>query len=317
MSTQRLKVLYIISQGWSGSTILGNTLREVEGFFHAGELRNHWKRERRGAALCGCGLQVSECEVWSAVMKAAFPDSGPNGADPAEIVAWQKQAGRLRHRGPLLRLKPGQPSGVPAIDSYAQLVDRLYAGIAEVTGARVIVDSSKRSLEAALLNAMPGIDPFFVHLVRDPRAVGYSWRRRKARQELERRTLGKTMRFWMMNNVGAEIVRRRYGRGRSIMVRYEDFVAHPRQTLERITRLVGENPASLPLVDERTVQLGANHTVSGNPARFKTGAVELREDDEWVRYQSRSDRVKATAAALPVLRHYGYALRPKRPAPSA
>ena len=80
--------------------------------------------------------------------------------------------------------------------------------------------------------------------------------------------------------------------------------------MARIAALVGEPDARLPFVDEHTAELGTNHTVSGNPGRFRTGPVTLRLDDEWVAHQAARDRWATTALALPMLLRYRYPLRP-------
>ncbi|HEY3208514.1 MAG TPA: hypothetical protein VGL18_01780, partial [Actinomycetota bacterium] len=84
----------------------------------------------------------------------------------------------------------------------------------------------------------------------------------------------------------------------------------PQDVLKAIADLVGEHLGELPFVADRTVQLGGNHTVSGNPSRFKVGMVELRDDDEWKARQGGLDRIIVTSLALPFLRRYGYPVRP-------
>src|SRR3712207_200886 len=59
------------------------------------------------------------------------------------------------------------------------VLERLYRAIQKVSGAAVIVDSSKRSTYAVLLSLLPFADLRVVHLVRDSRAVAYSWGRIK------------------------------------------------------------------------------------------------------------------------------------------
>ena len=39
--------------------------------------------------------------------------------------------------------------------------------------------------------------------------------------------------------------------------------------------------ADLPTVDDGRVVLGPSHGLSGNPGRFRSGALELRRDDRW------------------------------------
>ena len=315
------KVLYIISSGRSGSTILGNVLGGLDGYFHAGELRTLWGKGLLKGRRCGCGVPVRECEVWASVLKVGFGDPWTDEVDPVQVAKWQDRAVRMRHTPRLLRMKPGGPYGLRPVHAYTQVATRLYGAVAEVTGAPVIVDSSKRPAHAALLRLVPGVDATFVHLVRDPRAQAYSWRRRKAnpgrgrREEMIEQSPFTSTRGWVARNVLAEAVRRRHGEGRSMLVRYEDFVARPRATIEAITELVGERPERLPFVDDFTVALSANHTAGGNPDRFGSGLVRLREDREWLTTQRAADRLVATALALPMLRRYGYPLFPKRRSP--
>ena len=106
----------------------------------------------------------------------------------------------------------------------------------------------------------------------------------------------------------AEIIWRRKP-DRYLLLRYEDFVSDPKRALEQILEFVEEAPLPLPLVDESTVRLAPTHSVSGNPSRFKTGTVELRDDREWVHEMRTVDRLFVTALTSPLLRRYGYRLR--------
>jgi hypothetical protein len=54
------------------------------------------------------------------------------------------------------------------------------------------------------------------------------------------------------------------------------------------------------------------HTMAGNPNRFRTGSVRIVEDGDWKSRSARSDRMIITAAALPMLLRYGYAIHPGR-----
>lgn len=313
-----LKVLFIMGWTRSGSTILDNLLGEVEGFFSTGELHYLWRRGLLEGRLCSCGAPVPECVVWAPVLRTAYGDALPQ---PADVIRWQNKAIRVRHTWKLLR-QERLPSGWAPLDSYAPVAASLYRAVGDVTGCSVIVDSSKRPSDAALLSLLPGIDPYFIHLVRDPRAVAYSWQRQK--KELDRArgddpeemprygatysTLG-----WDEINVAAEAVRRHMDPRRSALVRYEDFVANPRSVLVRVTNMIGERRTSLPLLDEETAILRPNHAVAGNPSRFKTGNVKLRADTAWLTQIGRRDRALSTALSLPLLGHYSYPRRSPSP----
>jgi Sulfotransferase family len=303
-----IKVLYIVGWKRSGSTILGNVIGEMPGFWHAGELRTVWGQGLARGRLCGCGSPLGECTFWADVVTDA-------AAPAAErVYAWQLEAVRMRNLRVLLKRTP--LSGDGALASYAAVATSLYRSIASKTGARVIVDSSKQPADGALLGRLEGIDPYFIHLVRDPRAVAYSWQRRKrspgegAREEMMQVGAGRSTASWLFVDLAAELIRRRHGRDRCLVVRYEDFVTGPGAVVRSVADLVGEPEAATPEFVDGSVRLSANHTAGGNPGRFHSGMVELRADDEWMSKQAPGDRVVSTAVALPLLHRYRYSIRP-------
>jgi hypothetical protein len=195
------------------------------------------------------------------------------------------------------------------LDGYLPNIERLYQGIAASTGSRVVVDSSKLILYGYLLGMLPSVDLRVVHLVRDSRAFTHSWTRKKFQPDLDiflpRYTPVHSALLWDATNLAAEVFLGRPPQ-RCMMLRYEDFIARPRETVARMLDLVEESPQQLPFVDDHTVTLGTNHTVSGNPGRFDTGTIELRPDEEWREKMARSSRRVATTLTLPLLWRYGY-----------
>lgn len=305
-----MKVLYIAGWGRSGSTILDNILGEVEGFFTGGELHQIWDRGLRQNRPCGCGAPFRECEFWARVLGEAFGD--PDALDVDRIVAEGRRALRTRHL-PTLAAR-GPVAGRAYLDATA----RLYAAIERVTGADVIVDSSKLPSYGYVLGALPGVELSVVHLVRDPRATSWSWLRRKpmpdasgVRPMTRHRPLHNAV-MWNVTN-GAVRLLRRDRQERVLVVRYEDFVREPRRWTEQVLELVGAGGRPLPFVGETTVELASNHTVSGNPSRFATGLVPLKPDDEWRTGMQRRDKVLVTALTAPLLGRYGYPVWTGRP----
>lgn len=314
---QPQKVLFIMGMTRSGSTMLAKLLGELPGFFAAGELRALWKRlvARRE---CGCGELIGECDVWARVLEDTLgEDAGDRRIDPREVISWQHRNVRIKHTWRLVGRRSAAVRGAQPAD-YRSLIAPLYRSLAAHTGARVIVDSSKRPSDAALLRLIPELDVYFVHLVRDPRAVAYSWRRVKPTadrggpdQMAQHGPIHSTLR-WALRDIGSRAVVRRVGHDRVLVLRYESFVARPRAAVESILHLVDEEGGELPFLDETTVLLGRNHVLSGNPSRFVTGPVRLLEDSEWRSRQTLLDRATSTALALPLLRAYGYGALPGR-----
>jgi hypothetical protein len=310
------KVLYIIGRGRSGSTILDNLLGQQEGYFSLGQVNGVWGKSLRGE-LCGCGTPLGRCEVWSRTLTAVEQGSA-TPLDPREIAGWQRKVMGLRSLRRLLSVPAGSATGWDFVDAYASALGRLYGELARVTGARVLVDSSKFASHGAVLRLVPGITPYFLHLVRDPRAVAYSRQRHKdnpGRAPMPRLGPFASGRAWLMQNLKAHQVLRRVDPERRAMIRYEDFVARPLPTLRAVTDLLGEPPPPASLVEDGKAWLSTNHTAGGNPSRFRTGKVELRSDDEWLRSQRPSHRSVVTAVSLPLLLRYGYPVRPRPAAP--
>ena len=119
------------------------------------------------------------------------------------------------------------------IDNPRAYLYRLVANLAEASGATTVVDSSKIATFGALLSRSPLLDVRPVHLVRDPRAVAYSWQREVASQavegydgEMERFHAGKAAAMWLHSTISVGTAFSR--RGAAVLdVRYEDFVADP------------------------------------------------------------------------------------------
>lgn len=298
-----MKVLYVLGRGRSGSTIFGNVLGELDGFFCGGEIRFLWDPVVVRSSDCACGSVIFDCPVWSEVL-AQLRD-----VDVTRVARWQHEIVKEHNTVRLLRHRAGRRWD--ALESYANVMRRLYAALTTVTGARVIVDTSKRPSYAAFLHTLDEFDPYYVHLVREPHASAYPWRSRKyasalGERDVRRRTaLDATIR-WDLLNLGSEAVLRRAGAGRALRMRYEDFVAQPRSTVERARDLVGETSARSPFVDDRTVTLGVNHSIAGNPSRFSTGTLVLEDRSDWREGQSRAERWITTAVAFPFLHRYGY-----------
>lgn len=301
-----IKVLYILGIGRSGSTLLDILLGEFDGFFSAGELQSLWEGAILEGRLCGCGAPVSECPMWSCILDPERQLA--LNLDPAEIVQLQREKLKLHRWWHLPPEDPTTDEG--AGRDYLAFLSKLYRRIADVTGAEVVVDSSKLPLVGALLESVPGIEPYFVHLVRDPRAVAYSWQRRKRaldRQgapEMDRFGIGKSALMWATRHISAD----RLGpRSRPwMLVRYEDLVANPRKSLSRIVELVEQHPRKLDFLQGRTARVTCNHTVSGNPIRLGADVLELSEDAEWKTCLDPLAHTVATALTLPLLIRYGY-----------
>ncbi len=304
-----MKVLYIAGWGRSGTTIVDNILGAYDSVCNVGELFYLWRRGLIQRRRCGCGEPLVRCPFWREVLDLAYRGRNPR---PKRIAAAQRRAVRVRDAR---RLSRGQLD--EDARHYRNEIAAVYQAVAEVTGAELIVDSSKTPSGAAVLAHCEGTDGYLLHMVRDPRAVAYSWTRptvqpdrRKPRQMRQHRTAESTAAWLGWNLLVEDLAREAYA-GRTRRLRYEDFVADPQPSIEGVLEFAGMPTSGSPFEDERSVKLAASHTVSGNPKRFHTGAIHIKPDDRWRRAQPLSGRLLSTTMALPLLRRYGYPVYPR------
>jgi hypothetical protein len=306
MNDPTMKILYIAGWDRSGSTILDQILGQLPGFFSVGELVDLW--DRGPETLCGCGRLLKDCDLWREVCLEAF-GSTPESFDFRAYERKRQNCARSRH----LILLPSprlRRSLNPELESYVQTLTRLYRALERVTGARVLVDSSKQPAHAYLLQMSRVAEVYIVHLIRDPRGCAYSYQRRKAHPALKGGHFPtmhpmKNSLHWIVANLATQMISR-ISRSHYLRVRYEDFVRAPRGTVYRLTEFIGEAVPQVPFASEHTVILRPLHGVSGNSVRFQTGAVRLRLDEQWKSEMKTRHKALVTALTSFLLPHYGY-----------
>lgn len=309
--TERVTVLYIGGRGRSGSTILAQMLGQIPDFVNVGELWQVWYRGLRENERCSCGQPFYSCEFWSAVGDEAF--GGWKNVDLDNMASFRSYFTKQRYAPHYaLAAKFGIRTRKMSIllQEFEPSLERLYRAIQRVSGARVIVDSSKRFSYAVVLGLLPFVDLRVVHLVRDSRAVAFSWARSTERIVGGRKLVANLSptfqsRAWSLQNYLYDFLSPTAPHSR---LRYEDFVADPALNLaDTLIKIGFENGAGrLPVVRGREISLPADHMVSGNPGRFRTGNTELRSDDEWKVKMRGADKNVVTALTAPLLLRYGY-----------
>jgi hypothetical protein len=278
----------------SGSTLLGVLAAEAGGAFNCGELAYLWP-QLEGTGTCECGAPVARCPLWAAVAEDV---RRALGGDFAEA---RSRLGRPRERWwDKARLPHPDPIDVAFRAATEEAVER-------VTGARRVLDASKRPdvLATALGRRRRAV---VLHLVRDPRGVVFSTRSAKPLPRSSARALPPLPVWWVSakwvrDNWWIEVLARRgAGEGvRYLRLSYEDLVAEPEGTLERVATAIGPAPAS--------DGVPRGHGVAGNTALYAQAPVVA--DERWRQQLSRRDRALTVALAGPAMVRYGYSvLRP-------
>ena len=308
----RPAVVYVLGPGRSGSGVLGRLLSTIPGSAFMGELRRVWSRGLRTDRTCACGRPHATCPVWSRLLEAGGPLAEPGRA---RIAAIQRRVApeRLGWRVALAR---GRLTGLPTPGSperrYVDAYAALYDAVARVTGASLVIDTSKSAADAALLALRPGPPTVLVQLIRDPRGVVSSLQRHLApRTALGRRALAvRASLRWAAKHLANEALLRRAGPNRSLAIRYEDLVADPRPAVEAAAKLAGMPAPAERLAPGVPIPVPEAHGPEGSRRRrFETREIVLELDTRWYRELARIDRWLVTALTYPLLRRYGYQVR--------
>lgn len=313
--TGRVPVLYVGGTGRTGSTVLDRMLGNVPGVFAAGEVTWLWFALRAGGR-CACGERHVDCPVWGPALAATFPDASRRHGGLAE-VADEMFALRRRFDSrylPMMAIPGAGDRLMRRLGPYPARVAALYRNLAELTGASLIVDSSKEPHYSTILASQESLDLRFLHLVRHPLATAYSWGRRRTElgfgvgHEMERRGAVSAAVYYDVSNVAADALWAREV-DRYLRVRYEDLVDDPEGVLTRIGAFVDLDLDPEVAMGRVAADDGggvSGHAAWGNPNRFATGPVVLRNDDEWQRLADPGLRTWTARLAGPVARRYGY-----------
>lgn len=279
-----MKYALIGSAGRSGSTILGMYLGSLPGVFYAGELAQLWgtghtKRDPRlGLPMdrkCGCGDFIADCPFWGDVAKRVeqsvdVPEGSTLGSYALEIsemsLLWAR---RNKSR-------------------WEHLTLALLDAVADVADCEVVADSSKGIWDLVMARFVARDSGSLlkerlnlVHLVRDPRAVAYSWSQRSYDSDpyawLPRHSVRQSHLRWMTANVILDRLDRELPSSRSQSIRYEDFAANPGAAVEGLLETLGL--VAVNAQSSFSVQ-GVQHTVAGNPVRFSQNN-KITPDEKW------------------------------------
>ena len=157
----------------------------------------------------------------------------------------------------------------------------MYRSIAQVTGARVVVDSSRLPIEPVALGLVPGVDVRVAQLIRDPRAVVYSWKRSKrlpdrdSGEYMDKFSASFSTASWLVRNLVVEAIRRR---GPVEVVQYDEMARDPAKVLRQLAAFVGEPAGDMEFLTSETATLATDPLGGRQP-----GADEERRDRDRAR----------------------------------
>ena len=320
------QLAYILAASHSGSTLLAMLLGAHPEARTVGEL----KAGSLGDAeryRCSCGELIRDCGFWRQVRKAMRSRGIDFDVTQAGTSLHDIQSSYARrlleplHRGWVLEL--ARDAGLalsPQWSRHLRETQRRNAALVEslqaLTGARIIIDSSKTALRLKYLLRNPALDVRVIRLIRDGRAVALTymdeWSYADAADpqlrgggsggggERRQRPMAEAALEWRRSNEEAECLLARLDRSRSLEVRYEEICGGTRATLERICGFLELAPEKI-VPDFRSVP---QHVIGNGMRLNKTS--EIRLDDRWKAHLTAADLAAFESVAGPLNRRYGY-----------
>jgi hypothetical protein len=307
-------VVNILGYGRSGSTLLASLLGLVPGFVPVGELASVWQASALDE-MCSCGRPFSNCPFWVSVGRTAF--GGWQSVDVKAYARVNSEILTIKNTpflfAPSLRERIREP-----LRFYTKGLTTLYEGIKSVSGASVIIDSTKDPPNFLALSREDGLQPHLVHLVRDSRGVVFSRKklveqpRLSGVEGLEGVRLGgasslRTAPEWLLRNLLVHFIAAS-GTPR-LLVRYESLIADPARQIQRVVEFSGVSAPGakgIPRFHDAEYEPPMFHMVGGNRSRFRRGRIPLRLDDEWRATMPFLERAFVTTVTLPLLAKYDY-----------
>ena len=295
-----LKLVYVLGAHRSGSSILGVLLGTHPEIRTTGELLVLPSRFGDPTKLCSCGRPATECEFWSQVRVRC-----EGRVDLAALEAGQR---RYENYSSFPRAVLAEALGSEPLRAHLRRSVEFQRVIAEAAGVSILVDLSKFPVRGLVRKwERPfGLDTYFVHMVRDGRAVMYSRLTRAAGgqfHDVVRNAWGMTLRWALVNLLSTLLCGR--PRDRYIRVSYEELVSDPGGTLTRLGRFLNVDFSGVARAVAEDSPLPIQHLIDASRFRFRA-SVQLKADFEWQKKLPESSRTVFWLLAGWLARRYGY-----------
>ena len=272
---REIPLIYVVCKGRSGSTLTALLMSANSRIIGAGEVESFHKRfSKPGHRRCTCGEALDACPFWADVQEGL--------------------EARLGERVPKFRVDDDA--------TFLRNNEAFFASIQDTAPTSILLDKSKKPGRLDRLLTSKKLDITIVHVVRDVRAVAYSFQQRgerKDRTDELRYNFLKNIARWAWLNSWITLRYRRHPR--YLRVRYEDLVADPEKHVRALMAHVG-----VPFEDSQ-MDFGKaeQHAFSGNRMRLQN-ADGIRPDTKYIEQLPRWKWWVGSLLAFPVLRYFGY-----------
>lgn len=323
-----MKLAYILAASHSGSTLLSMLLGSHPQIVTVGEIKLSSKAIGDITGYrCSCGQLIHQCDFWKKVREGmarrGYEFDIANAGLDYSIVDSRYVCRLLEplHRDRLLeKLRDGLLKTSPTWRRQFPEIQRrnaaLISTIMEITGAEVVVDSSKTAVRLKYMLLNPELDIKVIRLIRDGRGVALTYMNPAefadakdpalrgggtgGNRKNERLNLAGAAYQWRRSNEEAENLICRLDKSKWIEIRYEQLCKDTENTLGLLFRFIGLDPEKR----EKDFRSVGNHVV-GNGMRLDTTS-EVRLDERWKSVLAEDELRIFNRIAGVMNRRYGY-----------
>lgn len=303
-------VLFVGGYGRSGSTIIDLLLSRVKGVTVLGEVRHLFGRTILDDELCNCGKTIRKCDYWNEIISNALT----LGYSRETIDNSMKTVNRVLSTRQVMNPRWRSKDFTQKLDIYISVFNSVYKTASDLSGSKLLIDSSKYPLHLLAMNQSSSINSRNMLLIRDPRAVAYSWTKPKVRTEIhhEVRLMPKynVVRSALAWNVSNSLTKKVKNFSDYYRVqKYEDFIIEP---LTQVNEIVDFSMDSkIKINDDIFTDNGSGelHRIAGNPLDSDKKNQEIKinpTDNKWKeKLSSRQKSIIKTICRLQ-MKEYGY-----------
>lgn len=281
MNKNKLKIIYVLSNGRSGSTLLDLLLGMHSQVWTMGEAQILPWDVKENRLPCGCGSPVIECDFWQPVLGDIPLGQGKYSIEYFRERHTGGKAVRIIHILDMLLFKMPSRGRRLAAEEYAVVNDTYFRVVKkraeDYCNKKIewLVDSSKDIYRLFWLSASQKFEIKVIFLTKDPR--GFVFSMTKANINNHQKLIRFSLRWLVENSLFLFLCKTPLLVQNYLHIRYEDLTSSPAQSMTKISDFLGINYDNVNLDNFREY---VNHAVAGNPMRQES-ENKISLDEKW------------------------------------
>lgn len=256
-TSEKIKLVYIMGTGRSGSTVLEILLGHGEDCIGVGELSKIVEDGIIDNKICSCGTVFDKCMLWSEVLLVL-------GINDIDIVRWAKLQKKIDWHDGFLR-KIFNPLYAKDLNDYLSYNENLLNAIKKVSRKNIVIDSSKYAARALALSECNNIDLSIIWLTRSPKGLIDSFGKINKNEQPPKKPWAVVL-YYFYVSISSLIVQKK-NKKKVIRVRYEKLLKDPELELFRIGEKCEINLSSVVQKIKNNQIFDTEHLITGNRLR--------------------------------------------------